>query len=233
MSSILRTRMIEDLRIRNYSERTVEIYVRCVSEFAKHFGQSPEALGEGEIREYQRYLVEEKKSSWAFFNQSVCALRFLYTKTLKKDWLVEHIPFAKREQRLPEVLSIEEVSRLFANVRAVKQRTILQTMYGAGLRLMEALSLEPNDIDSARMAIRIRQGKGRKTVLPRGFMHIRYYGFLANRNRHQKLQRIRSLLGTEKASIQNHPSAVSADNPTSDTRDDAPDELNICPQCKS
>jgi hypothetical protein len=70
-------------------------------------------------------------------------------------------------------------------------------------------------------------------VLPRGFMHIRYYGFLANRNRHQNLQRVRSLLGTEKASIQNHPSAVSADNPTSDTRDDAPDELTICPQCKS
>jgi hypothetical protein len=70
-------------------------------------------------------------------------------------------------------------------------------------------------------------------VLPRGFMHIRYYGFLANRNRHQKLQHIRSLLGTEKASTQNQPSAVSSDNPTSDTRDDAPDELNICPQCKS
>ena len=70
-------------------------------------------------------------------------------------------------------------------------------------------------------------------VLPRGFMHIRYYGFLANRNRHQKLQRIRSLLGTEEASIQNDSSAVSADNPTSDTRDDAPDELTLCPQCKN
>ena len=76
-----------------------------------------------------RYLVEEKKSSWAFFNQSVSALRFLYTKTLRKDWLVEHIPFPKREQRLPEVLGMDEVSRLFANVRALKQRTILQTMY--------------------------------------------------------------------------------------------------------
>jgi len=70
-------------------------------------------------------------------------------------------------------------------------------------------------------------------VLPRGFMHIRYYGFLANRNRHQKLQRIRSLLGTEEASIQNDSSAVSADNPTSDTRDDASDELTLCPQCKN
>ena len=162
MSSLLRTRMIEDLRIRNYSERTVEIYVRCVAEFAKHFGQSPEALCEGEIREYQRYLVEVKKASWAFFNQTVCALRFLYTKTLHKDWMVVHIPFPRREKRLPEVLSIEEVSKLFANVRALKQRTILQAMYGAGLRLMEALSLQPKDIDSERMVIRVRQGKGRK-----------------------------------------------------------------------
>jgi site-specific recombinase XerD len=154
--------MIEDLRIRNYSERTVEIYVRCVAEFAKHFGQSPESLDEGEVREYQRYLVEEKKASWAFFNQSVCALRFLYTKTLQKDWLVKHISFPKRAKRLPEVLSLEEVSRLFAHVRTLKQRTILQTMYGAGLRLMEALNLQPADIDSQRMVIRIRQGKGRK-----------------------------------------------------------------------
>ena len=162
MSSLLRTRMMEDLRIRNYSTKTVEIYVRCVSEFSKHFGQSPETLVEGEIREYQRFLVEEKKASWAFFNQTVCALRFLYTKTLHKDWLVEHIPFPKQDKRLPEVLSIEEVSKLFANVRALKQRTILQTMYAAGLRLMEGLNLQTNDIDSERMVIRVRQGKGRK-----------------------------------------------------------------------
>ncbi len=179
MSSLLRTRLIEDLRIRNYSERTVEIYVRCVSEYAKHFGQSPETLGEGEVREYQRYLVEEKKASWAFFNQSVCALRFFYTKTLQKDWMVKHIAFPKREKRLPEVLSLEEVSRLFANVRALKQLTILQTMYGAGLRIMEALNLQPGDIDSQRMVIRIRQGKGRKdryvTLSPTLLERLRQY----------------------------------------------------------
>lgn len=179
MGSILRTRLIEDLRIRNYSERTVEIYVRCVSEFAKHFRQSPEVLGEEDIREYQRYLVEEKQSSWAFFNQSVSALRFLYTKTLGKDWLVEHIPFPKQEQRLPEVLSLEEVSRLFAKVRALKQRTILETIYGAGLRSMEALNLEPGDIDSRRMVIRVRQGKGRKdryvTLSPTLLVTLREY----------------------------------------------------------
>lgn len=161
MSRLLRTRLIEDLRIRNYSPRTIEIYVRCIAEFAKYFGRSPEELGEGHIREYQRYLVEEKKSSWAHFNQSVCALRFLYGMTLHKDWSVTHIPFPRREKRLPEVLSIEEVSELFGCVRTVKARTILETMYGAGLRLTEALRLKPKDIDSRRMAIRVEQGKGR------------------------------------------------------------------------
>ena len=162
MSSLLRNRFIEDLRIRHYADRTLEIYVYCVLNFAKFFGRSPEELGEDEIREYQRYLVEDKQASWAFFNQTVCALRFFYTKTLGKEWLVRHIPFPRKERRLPEVLSIEEVSRLFANVRAVKQRTILETMYAAGLRLKETLNLKVSDIDSHRMVIRVEQGKGRK-----------------------------------------------------------------------
>ena len=78
MASLLRSWMIEDLRIRNYAQNTVKIYLRCVAAFAKYFGQSPEVLNEEHIREYQLYLVEEKKSSWTFYNQSVCALRFLY-----------------------------------------------------------------------------------------------------------------------------------------------------------
>ncbi len=162
MASLLRTRMTEDLRIRNYSEKTVSIYVRCVAAFAKYFGQSPEELNEGHIREYQVYLVKEKKSSWTVYNQSVSALRFLYRKTLKKNWSMEHIPFPRQEKRLPEVLSVQEVSKLFSCVRTVRSRTILQTMYAAGLRLMEAVSLKTNDIDSERMVIRVCQGKGKR-----------------------------------------------------------------------
>lgn len=160
MSSLLRTRMIEDLRIRNYSERTIEIYVRCVAEFAKHFGQSPDTLGPGEIREYQRYLVEDKHASWATFNQSVCALRFFYSTTLNKDWIILHIPFPRRDKRLPVVLSIDEVAKLLSCVRNLKSRTILQTIYAAGLRVSEALALTPGDIDSSRMVLRIRLAKG-------------------------------------------------------------------------
>ena len=162
MSSILRTRLIEDLRIRNYSERTVDTYVRCVASFARHFGRSPEALNAEHIREYQRYLTEEKKASWAAFNQTVCALRFLYGQTLNVDWPVKQIPYSRPTKRLPEVLSFSEASKLFSCVHGRIHQTILQTMYGAGLRLMEALNLKPEDIDSERMVIRVRQGKGRK-----------------------------------------------------------------------
>jgi site-specific recombinase XerD len=162
MSSLLRTRLIEDLRIRNYSPRTIDIYVRCVALFAKHFGRSPDELDEGHVREYQRYLVEEKKACWAFFNQTVCALKFFYGQTLKRQAVVKEIPFPRQEKRLPEVLSVGEASKFFSCVRSLMHRTILQTMYGAGLRLSEALNLKPSDIDSERMVIRVQQGKGKK-----------------------------------------------------------------------
>jgi integrase/recombinase XerD len=106
--------------------------------------------------------VEEKKASWAVFNQTVCALRFLYLKTLKKDWSVEQIPHPRPDRRLPEVLSVAEVSKLLSAVRGLMYRTVLQTLYGAGLRLTEGLNLKPGDIDSERMVIRVRRGKGRK-----------------------------------------------------------------------
>ena len=162
MPSLLRTRLMEDLRIRNYAPRTIATYVRCVALFAKHFGRSPEELAEDQIREYQRYLVDEKKASWAFFNQTVCALKFFYGQTLKREGVVKEIPFPRQEKRLPEVLSCGEVSKLFSFVPSLMHRTILQTMYAAGLRLTEALELKPGDIDSERMVIRVRQGKGRK-----------------------------------------------------------------------
>jgi integrase/recombinase XerD len=162
MPSLLRTRLTEDLKIRNYSPRTVKTYVRCVASFANHFRRSPEVLTQEHVREYQRYLVEEKKASWAAFNQTVCALRFLYRQTLKVDWPVTQIAYARPATRLPEVLSFSEVSRLFSCVRGRVHQTILRTMYGAGLRLTEALNLKPRDIDSDRMVIRVHQGKGRK-----------------------------------------------------------------------
>jgi site-specific recombinase XerD len=161
----LRQRMLEDLRLRNYSPRTLKIYVDHVARFARHFGKSPEQLGPEEIRAYQVYLINEKHASWSTFNQAVCALRFLYRVTLSRPWTVEQVPFARPTKRLPAVLSPGEVERLLAAVSNRKHRLALMTMYATGLRVSEALHLKLADIDSARMAIRVRHGTGGKDRL--------------------------------------------------------------------
>lgn len=158
----LRQRYRQDLQLRNYSVKTQQVYEECVSLFARHFGKSPEVLGPEQIRSYQLYLAHEKKASWSRFNQTVCALRFLYRHTLHKGWIIQHIPFPRKESRLPQVLSLEEVSRFLVAIPQLKYRVLLTTIYATGLRASEALHLEVADIDSQRLSIRVRQGKGHK-----------------------------------------------------------------------
>ena len=160
--SSLRKKLIEDLRVRNYSPRTVDTYVRCVASFASHFGKSPHLLGPEHVRDYQLFLVEGKHASWALFNQTVCALRFFYKVTLGKKWVIAHIPFPRQEKRLPVVPSVRELRALFSAVENLKHRTVLMTMYASGLRISEAMNLQLSDIDSDRMLVRIRQGKGKR-----------------------------------------------------------------------
>jgi len=162
MSTLLRKRMREDLNIRNYSIHTIDAYLRCVAHFAKYFGKSPELLGVEHIREYQVFLVETMKATWSSLNQTVCALRFFYQVTLDRPDVIKHIPYARREKKLPVVLSLKEVRQFFRSIGSLKQRTIVMTMYGAGLRVSEATRLLVEDIDSPRMVIRVQQGKGRK-----------------------------------------------------------------------
>jgi len=154
--------MIDDLKVRNRSSRTIKTYVAQVANFARHFGKSPELLGPEEIRQYQVYLVEQRRVSWSYFNQAVCALRFFYRHTLSRDWTVAHIPFPRQPKKLPVVLSQAEVIRLLDAVRSLKQRAILMTAYATGLRLAEVTHLQVSDIDSQRLMIRVRQGKGQK-----------------------------------------------------------------------
>jgi len=154
--------MIEDLKVRNRSARTIQSYTAHVANFARHFGKSPELLGPEEIRQYQVYLVDERHVSWSHFNQAVCALRFFYRHTLGRDWAVAHIPFPRQPKKLPVVLSQAEVIRLFEAIRSLKLRAMLMTAYAAGLRLSEVTHLQVSDIDSERMVIRVRQGKGQK-----------------------------------------------------------------------
>lgn len=158
----LRQRMIEDMSVRNLSPKTQQAYVAQVAKFAKYFGKSPELLGPEQIRGYQVFLVHEKRVSWAIFNQTVCALRFLYRITLGRDWVVQHIPFPKKPRKLPVVLGLAEVAQFFASITSIKYRAIFMTAYAAGLRVSEVVQLRVTDIDSQRMVIRVRQGKGRK-----------------------------------------------------------------------
>jgi integrase/recombinase XerD len=158
----LRRRMLEELRLRNYAPNTIKVYLHCVANFAQYFRISPDRLGPEHIRQYQLLLVQRKKVSWALFNQTVCALRFFYHHVLHRDWMIEHIPYPRHEEKLPAVLSPAEVAAVFEATRNLKHRTILMTIYAAGLRVSEVTHLRVADIDSQRQVICVRQGKGRK-----------------------------------------------------------------------
>jgi integrase/recombinase XerD len=159
----LRQRMTEDMQVRNLALNTQMSYVQQVSQFARHFQKSPEQLGPEEIRAYQVHLTKEKKLAPGSVLIAVAALRFLYKVSLKKDWTFEEIiPAPKKPQKLPVVLSPEEVLQFLECVGSTKHRAILTTCYAAGLRISEAVRLKPNHIDGQRMVIRVEQGKGQK-----------------------------------------------------------------------
>jgi len=159
----LRKRMTEDMQVRNLALNTQTSYVQQVSLFARHFNKSPEELGPEDIRAYQVYLTNEKKLAPGSILIAVAALRFLYKVSLKREWpFDEVIPAPKKPQKLPVVLSPEEVLEFLRCIGSTKHRTILTTCYAAGLRISEAVRLKPTDIDSRRMVIRVEQGKGQK-----------------------------------------------------------------------
>jgi site-specific recombinase XerD len=154
--------MLEDMSIRNFSASTKKRYVDAVAAFARHFGKSPDRLGPEEIRAYQVHLAHERKLSGSTLNATVCALRFLYRVTLRRKWDLERIPFARKEKKLPVVLSPNEVVQFFQSIKSMKYQALLITAYAAGLRITEATRLKLSDIDSQRMTIRVQQGKGKK-----------------------------------------------------------------------
>jgi integrase/recombinase XerD len=160
--SPLRQRMIEDMRVRNFALNTQDSYLRQVSLFARHFGKSPEQLGPEEIRAYQIYLADERQVSVGTRIVAVSALRFFYAVTLQRDWTVQLIPTAKKDHRLPAILSPEEVLQLLQAAPSFTHHVIFSTMYGTGMRVSEAVHLRAADIDSQRMMIRIELSKGHK-----------------------------------------------------------------------
>ena len=161
--SPLRRRMTEDMQIRNLTPNTQRVYIEQLARFARHFGKSPDQLGPPEIRAYLLHLSQDRHLAARSIIVAVAALRFFYTVTLKRSWIVKNeIPTGKQAKKLPVVLSPKEVARFLDAVDNLKQRTILTVCYAAGLRISEATRLTPAAIDSQRMVIRVEQGKGRK-----------------------------------------------------------------------
>lgn len=157
----LRQRVLDELQRRNYSNATRRGYILTIKQFADYFGKSPELLGGDETREFETYLLRDKKLDTITVEGRMSALRFLYKKTLKRRNIAsDDLIFPETPQKLPVVLSPDEVARMIEAAPNLMQRTIPMVLYATGLRRTEASLLKVTDIDSERMVIHIRQGKG-------------------------------------------------------------------------
>jgi site-specific recombinase XerD len=159
--SPLRRRMIEDMTVRNLAPATQQSYLYAVARFSRHFARSPDRLGLEQVRAYQVHLAAQKRS-WSHINQASCALRFFYGVTLGRSEMLAGIVSAREPQKLPVVLSADEIVQFLEAVPGLRNRAALTTAYGAGLRVREVSRLKLADIDSGRKVIRIEQGKGGK-----------------------------------------------------------------------
>jgi integrase/recombinase XerD len=160
--SELRTRMIRDMALRGLSPRTHEAYIAAIVRLAKYYKRAPDQLTNDEVQAYLAHLIQERKLSWSTCSQAAHACRFLYHVTLGHPRADFHVPAPKQPQRLPEILSREEVWRLFNACTHVRHRLLLATTYAAGLRVSEAIALKVSDLDADRMTVRVEQGKGAK-----------------------------------------------------------------------
>ena len=158
----LRKMMLDELERRNYSQTTRRAYLLGVEQFAKHFQRPPDQLGLDHIRDYQVYLFRVRKLQPATVAVRLAALRFLYVAVLKRPWTVDDTPYPKRPDKLPTVLSQEEVARMIDAALTPLHRAVLMTLYGTGLRRAEVTGLKISDIDTERMVIHVLGGKGRK-----------------------------------------------------------------------
>jgi len=159
---ILRDRMIEEMKLRNFSPATQKSYLYAVTRLAKYYRRPPDQLDKEQIRAYLVHLTVEKKLSPNTMTGQISGLRFFYNETLGWDETKLFIPPRKKSSPLPEVFSPSEVLRVIDGARGLKQRVLLMTAYSAGLRVGELVSLKITDIDAARMTIRVKQGKGGK-----------------------------------------------------------------------
>jgi integrase/recombinase XerD len=156
----LRQRMLDELRLRNYADTTVERYLDSVKSFARYFHSSPDRLGREQIRDYLLHLVKDRNAAPNTVQIHRAALRFLYVKTLGRQWFDEQVARTRRRPGLPTVLSAEEITRILDRTTNVKHWTMIATFYATGLRCNELRNLKVSDLDSRRMVIHVRIAKG-------------------------------------------------------------------------
>jgi len=158
----LRQRMIEDMQLRGLSPSTQRAYVQVVRQLAEYYGRSPDQITEEELRQYFLYLKNERQASRSTCTVAICGIKFFYEHTLKREWCTLAFVRPPREKKLPVVLSREEVHQILGCLRRPYYRVCLSTIYSCGLRLSEGVSLQTADIDSSRMCVYVRCGKGGK-----------------------------------------------------------------------
>lgn len=167
--------MRREMELKGYSSSTIKSYLGHMKRYTAYVGISPGDAGEVEVKRYLYHLISDQKRSRSYVNQTYSALKVFYEKVVKKPGVVGQIPRVKQAKTLPVVLSTGEVARLLVALSNLKHRTILTVIYSAGLRLSETCNLKVSDIDSQRMQIRVRQGKGikdRYTILAKGTLHL-------------------------------------------------------------
>ncbi len=157
----LKDKMVMKMELKNFSKRTIQIYLFHMKKLVRYYGKSPDLLEQAEVEKYLHSFYGNHKSISGLI-QAYSSIKFFYTEVLGKGEVVEKILRPKTERKIPVVLSLSEVKRVIDNVKSYKSQTVLMTIYSAGLRLSEAINLKIKDIDSGRMEIRVEQGKGRK-----------------------------------------------------------------------
>lgn len=182
----LRKRFTRDLQLRNFSERTVEAYVRAVRQLAEHFNKQPDIITEEELKTYFLYNRNVRKWSRAASSISICGIKFFYIHTLGKEWSTFKLVRPPKGKSLPEILSINEVKKLFSCVKMEYHKICLKTIYSLGLRLQEGTHLQVSNIDSDRMFVHVHNGKGAKDryiPLPEATLHFLREFWKTHRNK--------------------------------------------------
>jgi site-specific recombinase XerD len=156
----LRQKMIEDMQLRGFAERTQESYLRSVRQLAEHYHKPPDQISAEELRQYFLYLQNDKRAARSSITLALCGIKFFYEHTLQRQWSIFALIRPRREKTLPVVLSVAEVRQILRRVRRWRYRVCLSTIYACGLRLQEGLHLEISHLDGDRQLLHVCHGKG-------------------------------------------------------------------------